>query len=98
MPQTNPTDHSANPFQGNASVAGAGTFYKITPSNSDDLPVVVRAVRVNSDGVIALMPLNPVGDQTIVNYPCKAGEIIIGYVKRVKVENTTVTGDIIGLT
>lgn len=88
-----------NPTLGNAGIAGVapkGPFV-ITPSDSDELPVVVRAIRAANDGVITVKPRYPLSGQESVAHPVKEGEIIFGYFKQVMATGSEdQTGTIIG--
>lgn len=104
MPNVPTTDHSKDSTLGNKSISGPGSCYYITPSDSADLPAVVRAIIVPEDGNIAVVPRDPVtggGYETngSIIFPVLAGQEIIGYFKKVFAAGTTAfSGRIIGQT
>lgn len=95
---------AVNPYQSNASIAGSGIPFVITPSDDDELPCVVRAIRAPNDGVITIVAADavPAGDgvsvpSATVAHPVKEGELIYGRIKQVKVTGSEdQTGTIIG--
>jgi hypothetical protein len=98
-------DVTKNPFNSSPSVAGAGSFYAITPDDDEDLPRYVRAIRAPSDGNIEIVPVDPVPGANYeadpansLIHPVKEGDIVVGWIKRVRAASTTVTGTIVGYT
>jgi hypothetical protein len=86
-----PVTADENPNQGNTSLAGVAAKgpFVITPSDTDELPIVVRAIRADGDGVITVKPKYPITGQESVAHPVKDGEIIVGYFKQVMATGTT---------
>lgn len=92
---------AADPYRGNASIAGSGIPFEITPSDTDELPCVVRAIRAANDGEIVIVAAEPVPGMDLPNpdvtHPVKEGELIFGRIRQVKATGSeSQTGTIIG--
>lgn len=71
----------------------ASRCFVITPHATNPLPLLTKAIRAPSDGVIRLRPF---GSEADVDHPVLAGERIDMRISHVRVAGTTVTGTIIG--
>ena len=71
----------------------ARNCFTITPHNTNALPLLPKAIRAPSDGVIALRAVDSATD---VAHPVLAGEVISVRCAYIRATGTTVTGTIIG--
>jgi hypothetical protein len=84
---------AANPWSINA----MGTcvplgFFTISPSDTDELPVVIRQIEATGAGNVVVVCV----DGTTYTLPFSAGQIRTGFFKQVKSTSTTATGLIAG--
>jgi hypothetical protein len=75
-------------------IAPASTCFAVTPSDSDELPAVTKALYVGTGGTVVLRPLNGGEDVVFRNVP--DGGILDVRVRSVRSTGTT-ADDIVGL-
>lgn len=73
--------------------APARHCFVITPHATNELPIIPKAIRAPSDGVITLRAVDSDED---VAHPVLAGEVIDVRARYVRAAGTSVTGTIIG--
>lgn len=77
------------PNDGLGAQDSARKAFAITPSDTDELAFIARAIHVGADGdVVAILQ----GDTAAVTFTCKAGTCLPYRVRQVKSTGTTATG------